>query len=49
MRLDESLAALKYMFAKANSFEVSDEYDFMPYHDAPDIGFEEAMHMYSGD
>ena len=37
------------MYARANSFECSDEYDFMPYHDAPEISFEEAMQQYSGE
>jgi len=49
LRLDERMAALKYMYAKSNSFDVSDQFDFMPYHDAPDIGFEEAMQMYGGE
>ncbi|HGU9778696.1 TPA: hypothetical protein ACNFON_002353 [Acinetobacter baumannii] len=43
------MAALKYMYAKSNDFNASDQFDFMPYHDAPDIGFDEAMLMYSGD
>ena len=37
------------MYARANSLECSDEYDFMPYHDAPDISFEEAMKMYGAE
>ncbi|QXR29263.1 hypothetical protein EGT69_009965 [Acinetobacter junii] len=49
LRLDESLSLLKLMYARANSFECSDEYDFMPYHDAPDISFEEAMKMYGAE
>ncbi len=34
------------MYAKANSFEVEDVYDFLPHFDAPEISFEEAMQNY---
>lgn len=48
LRLDEALAALKFMYAKVEGFQVDDEFDFMPHHDAPEISFEEAMQQYDG-
>ena len=35
--------------AKAEGFQVEDEYDFLPHHDAPEISFEEAMQQYGGE
>ncbi|WP_265734088.1 hypothetical protein [Acinetobacter baumannii] len=40
------MADLKFMYAKANDFEVEDVYDFLPHVDAPEISFEEAMQNY---
>lgn len=37
------------MYAKAEGFQVEDEYDFLPHHDAPEISFEEAMQQYGGE
>ena len=37
------------MYAKAEGFQVEDEYDFLPHHDAPEIGFDEAASMYGGE
>lgn len=49
LRLDEALADLKYMYAKVEGFRVEDKYDFLPHHDAPEIGFDEAASMYGGE
>ena len=46
LRLDDALADLKYMYAVAEGFKVEDRYDFLPFHDAPEISFEEAMQMF---
>ena len=49
LRLDEALADLKYMYAKVERFQVEDKFDFLPHHDAPEIGFDEAASMYGGE
>ena len=49
LRFEEVLAGLKFMYAKAEGFQVEDEYDFLPHHDAPEISFEEAMQQYGGE
>jgi len=47
LKLDESLANIKFILAKHAGIEVTDLFDFMPYHDAPEISFEEAMQNYN--
>jgi hypothetical protein len=47
--LDESLAELKLMFAQANGVENIDIWDYLPYHDAPELTFDEAREMYEDD
>lgn len=43
------MADLKYMYAKVEGFRVEDKFDFLPHHDAPEIGFDEAASMYGGE
>ena len=40
------MAGLKFMYAKAEGFQVEDEYDVLPHDDEPEISFDEAMQQY---
>ncbi|MDG9788735.1 hypothetical protein, partial [Acinetobacter johnsonii] len=49
LRLDESLAEIKLMFRQMNGESDVDIWDYLPYHDAPDLSFDAAYAKYNED
>jgi len=49
LRLDEALAELKLMAMQSNGVTDVDIWDFLPYHDAPELTFEAAFAQYGSE